>query len=98
MRDGSVLVNPGYDPDLCVVYLSHLYMVPAARGTVLSYELRIAPVEVAMDYLAELHARGKIKLPAPDQPGRHFGMRLDLTAEMEYFAPQDPVSLQRILF
>lgn len=98
VRDGSVLVNPTYAPDLCVVYLSHLYMVPEARGTVLSYELRIAPVEVAMDYLAELHARGKIRLPAPDQPGRHFGMRLDLTAEMEYFAPHDPVSWQRILF
>jgi hypothetical protein len=73
-------------------------MLPASRGTVLSYELRIAPVEVAMDYLLELHTRGRIKLPAPAQPGKHFGMRVDLTAEMEYFSPDDPVSWQRILF
>jgi hypothetical protein len=98
VRDGSVLVNPAYAPDLCVVYLSHLYMMPEARGTVLSYELRIVPVEIAMDYLAELHARGKVQLPAPEQPGRHFGMRIDLTAEMEYYAPDEPVSWQRILF
>jgi len=98
VRDGSVLVNPSYAPDLCVVYLSHLYMLPAARGTVLSYELRIAPVEVAMDYLQELHTRGKITLPAPNQPGKHFGMRLDLAAEMEYYTPDEPVSWQRILF
>lgn len=98
VRDGSVLVNPSYAPDLCVVYLSHLYTMPESRGTVLSYNLRIAPVEVAMDYLRELHARGRIKLPAPDQPGKHFGMRIDLTAEMEYYSPDDPVSWQRILF
>ncbi|MFO0647206.1 MAG: hypothetical protein U0326_13280 [Polyangiales bacterium] len=98
VRDGSILVNPGYAPDLCVVYLSHLYMMPESRGTVLSYELRIAPVEVAMDYLLELHTKGRIKLPAPEQPGKHFGMRIDLTAEMEYFSPDDPVSWQRILF
>ncbi len=98
VRDGSVMINPSYAPDLCVVYLSHLYMMPAARGTVLSYELRIAPVEIAMDYLRELHLRGKIALPAPHQPGKHFGMRIDLTAEMEYFAPEDPVSSKRILF
>lgn len=98
VRDGSILVNPGYARDLCVVYLSHLYMLPEARGTVLSYELRIAPVEIAMDYLRALHTRGKIQLPAPDQPGRYFGMRITLTAEMEYYAPDDAVSWQRILF
>jgi hypothetical protein len=98
VRDGSVLVNPAYAPDLCVVYLSHLYMRPEARGTVLSYELRIAPVELAVEYLAELHARGRIRLPAPDSPGRYFGMRINLTAEMEYYSPTDLVSWQRILF
>jgi hypothetical protein len=98
VRDGSVLVNPAYAPDLCVVYLSHLYMRPEARGTVLSYELRIAPVEIAVEFLADLHARGRIQLPAPDSPGRYFGMRMNLTAEMEYFAPTDLVSWQRILF
>jgi hypothetical protein len=51
-----------------------------------------------MQYLAELHARGRIALPAPDAPGRSYGMRLDLAAEMEYFSPEDPISLQRILF
>ncbi len=96
--DGSILVNPAYAPDLCVVYLSHLFMFPEARGTVLSYELRIAPVEIAMEYLHDLHTRGCIKLPAPEQPGKYFGMRVDLTAEMEYFSPDDPVSWQRILF
>ena len=98
VRDGSILVNPTYAPDLCVVYLSHLYMLPEARGTVLSYELRIAPVEIAMDYLRALHLRGHINLPAQDQPGRYFGMRITLTAEMEYYAPEEPVSWQRILF
>jgi hypothetical protein len=98
VRDGSVLVNPAYAPDLCVVYLSHLYMRPEARGTVLSYELRIAPVELAVDFLAGLHARGRIALPAPESPGRTFGMRINLTAEMEYYAPNDLVSWQRILF
>lgn len=98
VRDGSILVNPAYSPDLCVVYLSHIYMLPEARGTVLSYWLRITPVELAVRYCAELHARGKIRLPLPDQPGKYFGMRMDLTAEMEYFAPEDHISWQRILF
>lgn len=97
-RDGSVLVNPRYAPDLCVIYLSHIYMVPEARGTVLSYWLRIAPVEIAMQYLADLAALGRIVLPAPDAPGRNFGMRLDLAAEMEYFTPEERLSWQRILF
>lgn len=98
VRDGSVLVNPAYAPDLCVVYLSHLYMLPEARGTVLSYELRIAPVEIAMDYLYGLHTRGLIQLPAPNQPGRYFGMTISLAAEMEYYTPDESVSWQRILF
>ncbi len=98
VRDGSILVNPAYEADFCVVYLSHLYMLPEARGTVLSYELRIAPVEIAMDYLRALHVRGRIRLPAIDQPGRYFGMRITLTAEMEYYSPEESVSWQRILF
>lgn len=98
VRDGSVLYNPAYAPDLCLVYLSHIFVLPEARGTVLTYWLRIAPVELAMQYLHELHARGKIALPQPEQPGRYYGMRLDLAAEMEYFSPEDPISLQRILF
>ncbi len=98
VRDGSILINPSYDADLCVVYLAHLYMIPRARGTVLSYELRIAPVEIAIDYLRQLHLRGCIKLPAPEQPGRNFGMNITLAAEMEYYWPSDPVSWQRILF
>ena len=98
VRDGSVLVNPAYAPDLCMVFLSHIYMREEARGTVLSYWLRIAPIEVAVQYLQDLHARGKIKLPAPDQPGKYFGMRMNLCAEMEYFAPEERLSWQRILF
>lgn len=98
VRDGSILVNPQYAPDLCVVYLSHIFMFPEARGTVLSYWLRIAPVEIAVQYLADLHQRGRITLPLPDAPARYFGMRLDLAAEMEYFAPEDRISWQRILF
>jgi hypothetical protein len=98
VRDGSVLVNPAYAPDLCVVYLSHIFMVPAARGTVLSYWLRIAPMEIAIQYLKDLHELGKIKLPRPDEPGKSFGMRIDLAAEMEYFSPEDRISWQRILF
>lgn len=98
VRDGTVLVNPSYAPDLCVVYLSHIFMQPEARGTVLSYWLRIAPVEIAMEYLADLHKAGCITLPAPDQPGKSFGMRIDLAAEMEYFSPAERISWQRILF
>jgi hypothetical protein len=98
VRDGSVLVNPAYSPDLCVVYLSHIFTVPEARGTVLSYWLRIAPMEVAIQYLKDLHALGKIVLPMPDAPGKSFGMRIDLAAEMEYFSPEDRISWQRILF
>lgn len=98
VRDGTVLLNPGYDRDLCVVYLSHIYTMPAARGTVLSYWLRIAPVEIACEYLAELHRRNLVELPSPDQPGKYFGMRLDLAAEMEYFCPDERQSWQRILF
>jgi len=97
-RDGSVLVNPAYAPDLCVVYLSHIFMVPEARGTVLSYWLRIAPMEIAMQYLADLAALGKITLPLPERPGKNFGMRIDLAAEMEYFTPEERISWQRILF
>lgn len=98
VRDGCVLYNPAYAPDLCLVYLAHIFVLPEARGTVLTYWLRIAPVELAMHYLAELHARGKVALPSPDAAGRYYGMRLDLAAEMEYFSPEDPISLQRILF
>jgi hypothetical protein len=98
VRDGCVLYNPAYAPDLCMVYLAHIFVLPEARGTVLTYWLRIAPVELAMHYLHELHARGRIALPLPEQPGKYYGMRLDLAAEMEYFSPEDPISLQRILF
>jgi hypothetical protein len=98
VRDGSVLVNPAYAEDLCVVYLSHIFTIPEARGTVLSYWLRIAPMEIAIQYLKDLHELGKIKLPLPDAPGKSFGMRIDLAAEMEYFSPEDRISWQRILF
>ncbi|MCC6523257.1 MAG: hypothetical protein IT373_11390 [Polyangiaceae bacterium] len=97
-RDGSVLINPSYAPDLCVVYLSHIYMTPQARGTVLSYWLRIAPTELAVHFLADLHALGRLALPLPDAPGKYFGMRVNLTAEMEYWTPEDRLSLQRLLF
>jgi hypothetical protein len=98
VRDGRVLVNPNYAPDLCLVYLSHIFMLPEARGSVLTYWLRIAPLDLAVTYLHLLHQRGLISLPAPDAPGRYFGMRVDLAAEMEYFSPEDKLSLQRILF
>ena len=98
VRDGSVLVNPSYAPELCVVYLSHIFTVPEARGTVLSYWLRIAPMELAIQFLKDLHELGKIKVPMPDAPGKSFGMTIDLAAEMEYFSPEDRISWQRILF
>ncbi len=98
VRDGSILVNPAYDPSLCVIYLAHIYMRPEARGSVLSYWLRIAPVELATQYLKDLHSRGLFELPAPDQPGRYFGMRMNLAAEMEYYTPEERQSWQRILF
>ena len=98
VRDGTVLVNPAYAPDLCVVYLSHIYMLPEARGTVLTYWLRSAALEIATQYLFDLHARRKIVLPAPEMPSKYFGMKVDLAAEMEYFSPEDRLSLQRILF
>ena len=98
VRDGAVLLNPAYSPRLCVVYLSHIFMLPSTRGRVLSYWLRISPVEIAMAYLAELGRRGLFDLPQPEQAGRNFGMQIDLAAEMEYFTPEDRLSLQRILF
>jgi hypothetical protein len=98
VRDGRVLLNPAYAPDVCVVYLSHIFMLPEARGTVLSYWLRIAPLDLAVSYLHTLQQAGKVALPAPDAPGRYFGMKIDLAAEMEYFSPDDRLSLQRILF
>jgi GNAT superfamily N-acetyltransferase len=97
-RDGTVLINPRYAPNLCLIYLSHIFMRPEARGTVLSYWLRIAPVELAMQYLADLHARGLLRLPDPEAPGKYFGMHIDLAAEMEYFTPEERISWQRILF
>lgn len=97
-RDGVVLLNQAYDSELVVVFLSHIVMKPEARGTVLSYWMRIAPVELAMQYVNDLASMGKITVPAPDNPGRHYGMKVNLAAEMEYFAPDDPISLQRILF
>jgi hypothetical protein len=51
VRDGSVIYNPKWAPDLCTVYLSHIFMLPEARGTVLTYWLRIAPLELAVEYL-----------------------------------------------
>jgi hypothetical protein len=98
VRDGRVLVNQHYDADLCVVYLSHIFMAPDARGTVLTYWLRIAPMDLAITYLHLLHQRGKIVLPEPDAPHKHYGMRIDLAAEVEYFSPEDKLSLQRLLF
>jgi hypothetical protein len=98
VRDGSVIYNPKWAPDLCTVYLSHIYVLPEARGTVLTYWLRIAPVELAIEYLFQLQQRGLVELPLPDQPGKYFGVKLNLAAEMEYFSPDDRLSLQRILF
>lgn len=98
VRDGSVIYNPKWAPDLCTVYLSHIYVLPEARGTVLTYWLRIAPVELAIEYLFQLQQRGLVELPLPDQPGKTFGVQLNLAAEMEYFSPDDRLSLQRILF
>jgi hypothetical protein len=98
VRDGRVLVNPAYSPDLCLVYLSHIYMLPEARGTVLTYWLRIAPLDLAVTYLHQLHQRGAIALPDPNAPGKYFGMRVDLAAEVEFFSPDDKLSLQRVLF
>jgi hypothetical protein len=98
VRDGRVLVNQKYAPDLCVVYLSHIFMLPEARGTVLTYWLRIAPLDLAVTYLHTLQQRGKITLPQPDAPGKYFGMRMDLAAEVEFFSPEDKLSLQRVLF
>lgn len=98
VRDGSVIYNPRWAPDLCTVYLSHIFMLPEARGTVLTYWLRIAPVELAVEYLFQLHRRGRVALPLPEQPGKYFGVQINLAAEMEYFSPDDRLSLQRILF
>ena len=98
VRDGSVIYNPQWAPDLCTVYLSHIFMLPEARGTVLTYWLRIAPVELAVEYLFQLHHRGLVQLPQPEQPGKYFGVQINLAAEMEYFSPDDRLSLQRILF
>jgi hypothetical protein len=98
VRDGSVIYNPTWAPDLCTVYLSHIFMLPEARGTVLTYWLRIAPLELAVEYLFQLHRRGLVALPQPDQPAKYFGVRMNLAAEMEYFSPDDRLSLQRILF
>jgi hypothetical protein len=98
VRDGRVLVNPAYSSDLCLVYLSHIFMLPEARGTVLTYWLRIAPLDLAVTYLHTLHQRGAIALPDPNAPGRYYGMRVDLAAEVEFFSPDDKLSLQRILF
>lgn len=98
VRDGRVFVNPAYAPDLCVVYLSHIFMLPEARGTVLTYWLRIAPLDLAVTYLHQLHRHGTIALPAPDDPGRYYGMQVDLAAEVEFFSPEDRLSLQRVLF
>jgi hypothetical protein len=98
VRDGRVLVNPDYDPKLCLVYLSHIFMLPEARGTVLTYWLRIAPLDLAVSYLHALHRNGAIELPEPDAPGSYYGMRVDLAAEVEFFSPDDKLSLQRILF
>ncbi len=98
VRDGSVIYNPQLAPDLCTVYLSHIFVLPEARGSVLTYWLRIAPVELAIEYLFQLQQRGLVSLPLPEQPGKHFGVQLNLAAEMEYFSPDDRLSLQRILF
>lgn len=98
VRDGRVLVNPAYSPDLCLVYLSHIFMLPESRGTVLTYWLRIAPLDLAVTYLHTLQQRGQIQLPDPNAPGRYYGMRVDLAAEVEFFSPDDKLSLQRILF
>jgi hypothetical protein len=98
VRDGRVLVNQRYDRDLCVVYLSHIFMVPEARGTVLTYWLRIAPMDLAISYLHTLQQLGKLELPIPDAPHKHYGMRVDLAAEVEYWSPEDRLSLQRLLF
>jgi len=98
VRDGRVLVNPAYSPDLCLVYLSHIFMLPEARGTVLTYWLRIAPLDLAVTYLHTLYQRGLVALPDPNAPGRYYGMRVDLAAEVEFFSPDDKLSLQRILF
>src|SRR5690606_6406481 len=58
----------------------------------------IAPLDLAVTYLHTLHQRGRIALPDPNAIARNFGMRVDLAAEVEFFSPEDRLSLQRILF
>ena len=79
-----------YAPDLCLVYLSHIFMLPrgARHGAHLLAAHRAGRAGGRVP-LRSCTQRGLVTLPQPDQPGKYFGMRLDLAAEMEYFSPED---------
>ena len=99
VRDGSVLYNPAYAPDLCAgLPLAHLHAAArrAARCSRTGCASRRSSSRSSTS--PSCTQRGRVALPAPDAPGKYFGMRLNLAAEMEYFSPDDRLSLQRILF
>ncbi len=98
VRDGCVLYNAAYATDLCLVYLARIFVLPEARGTALSLWLRIAPVEIAVQYLGALASTGAISVPNPEAAADYFGMRLTLAAEMEFFSPNEPASVARLVF
>ena len=91
--------NPAYAPDLVRrLPVAHLHAARGARhGALLLAAHRAGRARDAVPAPTCTRA-ARIALPAPDAPGRNFGMRLDLAAEMEYFSPEDRLSLQRILF
>ena len=81
-RLGSVLYNPAYDPDLCLVYLSHIFVLPRRTGTVLTYWLRIAPVSSRCSTCTA----ARDPLCNRISQANYYDMRVDLAAEMEYFS------------
>lgn len=63
-RDGTALANPEW-PGVCVVFLSHLVVAAAARGTTLAPRLRAAPLAVARRWWRERSARGAREVDDP---------------------------------
>ena len=91
-------MNPAYAPDLCLVYLSHIYMLPEGARTVLHLLGAHRAARLAVRYLHATPAPRRSCCRRPTRPGATFGMRVDLACGDGVLHPEDRLSLQRILF
>ncbi len=91
--------EPGLRPEpVSRLPVAHLHAARGARNGahLLAAHRSARPRRHLSPHAARRAARSRC--PPRTRPGRYYGMRVDLAAEVEFFSPDDKLSLQRILF